>query len=105
MQKQCSFSLTTSLQQVSFYEIYCSAFHHCTNYFFIVGVCQLITEAQTIIDRAFAASVNQNLDDRSRLSYEVGYLHGHIRELCFYIKFMEDEINETLKAFDRLKAE
>jgi hypothetical protein len=65
----------------------------------------LITEAQTIIDRAYAASVNQNLDDRSRLSYEVGYLHGHIRELCYYIKFMEVEIDQTLRAFDRLQSD
>ena len=65
----------------------------------------MITEAQTIIDRAYSASVAQNLDDRCRLSYEVGMLHGHIRELCFYIKFMEGEINETLAAFDKLKSE
>lgn len=65
----------------------------------------MITEAQTIIDRAYAASVNQNLDDRSRLSYEVGYLHGHIRELCYYIKFMEVEIDQTLRAFDRLQSD
>ncbi len=65
----------------------------------------MITDAQKIIDRAYTASVTQNLDDRSRLAYEVGMLHGHIRELCFYIKFMEGEIAETLNAFDRLKAE
>jgi hypothetical protein len=89
---------------VNFYERNHCRHHDCTHYFFIVGVRQLITEAQTIIDRAFAASVAQNLDDRSRLSYEVGYLHGHIRELCYYIKFMEGEIDETLKAFDRLQS-
>lgn len=64
----------------------------------------MITEAQTIIDRAFTASVKQNLDDRSRLSYEVGFLHGHIRELCYYIKFMEDEIAEVLKKIDKVES-
>ena len=90
---------------MNFYEAHCRPHHNRPHYFFTVGVRKLITEAQTIIDRAFAASVTQNLDDRSRLSYEVGYLHGHIRELCYYIKFMEGEINETLKAFDRLQSE
>ncbi len=64
----------------------------------------MITEAQRIIDRAYVASVAQNLDDRSRLSYEVGYLHGHIRELCYYIKFMEDEIAEVLAKIDKVES-
>ena len=104
MPKPCSYSLTTSLQQDSFYEACCNPYHYCTNYFFIVGVRKLITEAQKIIDRAYVASVAQNIDDRSRLSYEVGYLHGHIRELCYYIKFMEDEIAEVLKKIDKVES-
>jgi hypothetical protein len=90
---------------VNFYEIYHCRHHDCPYYFFTVGVRKLITDAQKIIDRAYTASVAQNLDDRSRLAYEVGMLHGHLREVCFYLKFMEDEIEATLKAFDRLKTE
>ena len=90
---------------MNFYEIYHCRHNNCLYYFFTVGVRKLITDAQKIIDLAYTASVAQNLDDRSRLAYEVGMLHGHLREVCFYLKFMEGEIAETLKAFDRLKAE
>jgi hypothetical protein len=64
----------------------------------------LITDAQKIIDRAYSASIAQNLDDRSRLAYEVGMLHGHLREVCFYLKFMEDEIAEVLKKIDQVES-
>jgi hypothetical protein len=89
---------------VNFYEIYYCRHHDCPHYFFTFGVRKLITDAQKIIDRAYSASIAQNLDDRSRLAYEVGMLHGHLREVCFYLKFMEDEIAEVLKKIDQVES-
>ncbi len=104
MRKLCDFNSTISLPRENFYEARSCLYHNRLYHFFTIGVRKLITEAQKIIDRAYSASVSQNLDDRSRLSYEVGYLHGHIRELCYYIKFMEDEIAEVLAKIDKVES-
>ena len=63
----------------------------------------MITDAQTIIDRANLAAAVQNLDDRGRLAYEVGVLHGQIKTLCHYVKFLEIELAQAQDAQTKLE--
>lgn len=66
-------------------------------------------DAQQIIEQSEKASRELPFNDddietpRFRLAFQVGYLTGHIKTLCHYIKFIEGELNEANAMIDRLK--